>query len=111
MIDPRMSIDMLKRLIRSFSYPYPCAKLIYKTDIIKINSFGNIIYNDESIIRLMHGEVLKIIGKSLFIKVDDGIIELISLYDFPDSIKKAKFIYPPGKYLMEYKKDFMIKIK
>lgn len=110
MIDFRMSIRMIKRLIRSFSYPYPCAKLIYKTDSIKISSFGSIKYNDENTIRLMHGEILKIIDRSLFIKADDGVIELISLYDLPDSIKEAKFISPPGKYLMEYKEELMNKI-
>ena len=110
MIDFRMSIGMIKRLISSFSYPYPCAKLIYKTDSIKISSFGCIKYNDKNIIRLMHGEILKIIDKSLFIKADDGVIELISLFDLPNSIKEAKFINPPGKYLMEYREELMNKI-
>jgi methionyl-tRNA formyltransferase len=37
-LDPRMSVDLIIRTVRSFTLPYPCANLIFKNKIIKIVS-------------------------------------------------------------------------
>ena len=102
-IDFRMPAKNILRTIRSYIPPYPSAKIVFCSCIIKIID-GNIIQKSVSQYSLEQMEPGKILSKdqcSLTVKSGDDIIHLISDGPLPHEILDAKYIHPPAKYFAE----------
>lgn len=100
-LDVRMSAEMILRVVRSFSSPYPCAILVFENHLLRV-SHARVVKNSvllAGIERIEHGKILGIKNRRLTIKVDGGIVELFCNKSIPFSLRKAKYIHPPTKYL------------
>ena len=99
-LDPRMSVGIIKKIVKSFSKPYPLANLyINKNYFIKIDNVNDVDASEYPInwFNLEHGQIISFNENFFTIKVDDGIIRLFS----KDSreIKNIKRVHPPTYYL------------
>lgn len=100
MIDPRLSRSAIDRIVRSFSLPYPCATLWIGDTEYRICDCCKVDAVDpERVKRMEPGRVYAVDGKHLTLKVDDGLIRLISVEDFDTSVERIKHIFPPTYYL------------
>ena len=102
-LDLRMPADLITRIVRSFTIPYPCANLIYKKNIIKIKKAKIVTTNVrvEELQRIEPGRIISADEKTMIVKVDDEIIELVCLDQIPEELLSAKYIHPPSKYVNE----------
>ena len=105
-LDLRMSSSAILRTIRSFAPPYPCANLIFESNIIKI--WGGKVAQEtdqmlpEQLQRIEPGTVLSAKQNKLRVKVDDAIVDLECVGMLPPRLSRAKYIHPPAKYLVEW---------
>jgi len=103
LLDPRMPSDLISRLVRSYSPPFPCANLLFRDFVIPVSKTQIIDSNlsREEIQRIEPGKIISVEGKRLRMKVDDGIIEIESPQNFPAEIHNVKYLHPPMKYLSD----------
>jgi methionyl-tRNA formyltransferase len=100
-LDMRMSTNMILRIVRSFSLPYPCAILVFENHILRV-SHARIVKNSVLLAgmeRMEHGRILGVRNGKITVKVDGGIIEFSCNDRIPLSLRKAKYIHPPTRYL------------
>ncbi len=98
-LDLRMNFSQLDRLIRSYTVPYPCAKLLYDFYELPICKITKIKKNTREIKRIEQGKVIDIFDGRIRVKIDDCIAELELMTDVPIGIEKGSYIHPPTKYL------------
>ena len=100
-LDLRMPSDTILRIVRSFSTPYPCAKLIFGNRIIKVAkaAIAKTGMPAEEVQRAEPGRIISVKGRKITAKCDDRIIELESTEPLPEEIAEAEYIHPPTKYL------------
>jgi len=99
-IDPRMSGSMVLRTVNSFSQPYAGARLYYAKNAFLTIIGARIVdsYELHDTWRLReHGEVLKLMSKSIWLKVDFAVVELDFIENIPSDLKFR--IRPPAYYL------------
>lgn len=103
-LDLRMPSATIMRIVRSFSQPYPCAKLIFENRAIKISnaSIAQTSLSNEEVQQTEPGKIISAEGKHIKVKADDGIIDLESTAPLPENLAKAKYIHPPSKYLSKW---------
>ncbi len=104
-LDLRMSADLIKRLVKSFSLPYSCANLIFRNEVIKITDINILVsvLDDEELRRIEPGRIIKAGGNKITVKVDDQLVELISLLPLSKQLLESKYIHPPTTYFQKYK--------
>ena len=106
-IDPRMSSSAIIRLVNSFLYPFPLAKLYFeKNSYFNITKASNIKIDDlnkdwES---YEYGYIFKSTMNSFNIRVDDAVInlEIDSSNEFLENLVGKK-IRPPSYYMIPVK--------
>lgn len=101
LIDPRLSIGAIDRIVRSFSPPYPCATLRVGDHVLSVCSstqtdFG---VDPEDIARMEPGKILDVSTRSLVLKVDDGLVRLVCNDDIPGVVAENKYLFPPSFYM------------
>lgn len=104
LLDMRMSTDAIARTVRSFSPPYPCAKLIFENHILDVCN-ASIVRPKISAAhfkRMEHGKIIAARQRMVVLKTDDGIIELNFKNPIPKAMTKAKCIHPPSKYISKW---------
>lgn len=110
-IDPRMSRNDIQKIVNSFTLPYPCAILIFKSQLIKVLSTAiDLESKEENIQREEPGKIINLEKNKLKIKVADGLIVLISNEDLEPIIKNSKYIYPPTHYFLRYSEHLINKM-
>jgi methionyl-tRNA formyltransferase len=103
-LDLRMPADLIIRIVRSFTLPYPCANLIWKKHTIKIEK-AKVVKTallGEELKRIEPGKIISAVEKTIIVKVDNEIIELICLAQIPDELLSAKYIHPPSMYINKH---------
>ncbi|HLC74394.1 MAG TPA: hypothetical protein VJH88_00895 [Candidatus Nanoarchaeia archaeon] len=95
-IDPRMSGDMIVRIVRSCTRPYACASLIINDSIIKV-VFARIA-KQKADRETEQGKIMKIEGHILSFKADDAVIEA-ACENIPEKVAQEKYIHPPSYYI------------
>ncbi|EKR74473.1 methionyl-tRNA formyltransferase [Leptospira noguchii] len=101
-LDPRMTASMIKRIVRSFSSPYPNANLYYNhNSYIKIEHAEEVdeIQLPQNWQNLEHGQVLSVTNTFLDLKVDGSVVRLFYINRVEEVLKDIKRIYPPTYYL------------
>ena len=103
-LDFRMSADQIIRMVRSYSFPYPCANLIFENKVLKISSARIMpgILQAQELQRLEPGKIISIKGDQLTVKAADEAVELKMVGPLPDRMNVAKYIHPPMKYFKDY---------
>lgn len=107
-LDLRMSASTIVRTVRSFTQPYPCANLLFESILIKVSD-ADLVQTDvmvESLRRLEPGKIIHIHGKTITVKVDDGLVALTAKDALPEAILSAKYIHPPSRYLLKWPEAF-----
>jgi len=99
-LDLRMPSDTIIRTVRSFSTPYPCAKLIFEDSIIAVSKaeVAQTPLSKEEIMRTEPGKIISAEGKRMLVKSEDKIM-LLETDGLPQKILEAKYIHPPSKYI------------
>ena len=95
-LDLRMPADLIMKIVRSFTLPYPCANLIFDKYVIKIKEvtlmktekFG------EDLQRIEPGRIISFDSSKITVKTGDKIIELLSTFlRYPQShFAKGTFV-------------------
>jgi methionyl-tRNA formyltransferase len=102
-IDLRMSLNTIMNTVRSYSAPYPCANLLFRTDVIKITGARPSSHSGgltlEQLQRIEPGRIIAVADNILSVKAEDGIVDLECAPPLPERLKTAKYIHPPGFYL------------
>jgi len=100
-LDLRMPSDLIIRLVRSFTLPYPCANLIFDRTVIKIENakVAPTDLSDEELQRLEPGKIISVNQKTIRVKSDDQILDLTCLDRMPDKLRSAGYIHPPTYYI------------
>ena len=102
-LDLRMPSDAIFRTVRSYSPPYPCAKLVFEDAVIRVVEASVSKHNEgltaAEIQRLEPGRVLAAGGNTLSVKTDDLIIDLECDPALPARLQKTKYVHPPAYYL------------
>ena len=103
-----MPADLIIRIVRSFTLPYPCANLIFREHIIKIEKAKvvNTTLKAKELKRIEPGKIISAEENRIIVKVDNEIIELVCLNQIPDELSLAKYIHPPSKYVNEHNIKF-----
>ena len=103
-IDPRMNPDMIDQIIRSFSKPYPMARLYVKKGVY-LNLISAKILQSKVLkknwINFEHGYLFKSSIDKLWMKVDGAVVELrvdTSQSNIDTKELKGKKIFPPSYY-------------
>ena len=107
-IDPRLTVETIIQMVRSFAPPYPCANLLFEHYLLKIEVARKALVNmsaDESK-RTEYGKILTISKNKLTFKVADGWIELNCTENVPKSLLNKRYIHPPTYYLAKYPSEF-----
>jgi len=101
-IDPRMGSNVIIKIVNSFCYPYPLARLYFKK-----NSYLNIAQvNVLSIEELdknwedyEHGYIFKAEKDSIYMRVDDSVINMkINCINLDTSLLHNNKVHPPSYY-------------
>ena len=99
-LDPRMSIDMILRVVCSFSPPYPCANLVFENNVLKITAArARTDFDGPSSAYLEHGMITAVSGQTFAFKAEDGIVEVECRDALPARIKPGARLHPPMHYL------------
>jgi len=111
-LDLRMPSGLILRIVRSFSQPYPCAKLIFGKHAIDISnaSIAQTNLSNLELKRIEPGKIITIKEKLIKVKVDDAIVNLESTTKIPSDLLKEVYISPPTKYITEWPKNFLRKL-
>ena len=106
-LDLRMPALLISRIVRSFTLPYPCAKLIWKNTVIPISKISIVDTNlsREELQRIEPGKIILVDNTILRVKVDDAIIDLVSTISLPMELNRATYIHPPSKYILKYRDE------
>ena len=98
------SADLIIRIVRSFTHPYPCANLIWKKHTIKIEKAKvvNTTLKAKELKRIEPGKIISAEDNTINIKVDDEIIKLVSIAPIPDDLLSVKYIHPPSMYINKH---------
>lgn len=109
-IDFRVSADFLIRTVRSFTFPYPCASLLFKNHLIKVEKAEIALtqYTTDELKRMEPGKILVCSGKAISVKAYDHVVVLTAVEPLPEVLCKAQYIHPPTKYLLEYPDIFRL---
>ena len=99
-----MPADLIIRIVRSFTLPYPCANLIFREHIIKIEKAKvvNTTLKAKELKRIEPGKIISAEDNTINIKVDDEIMELVCIDLIPDELLSAKYIHPPSMYINKH---------
>jgi len=103
-LDLRMPANLISRLVRSYTPPYLCAKLIFGKHVLPISN-SRVVDTDlsyEELQRVVPGKVIDICGRNIRVKVDDKIIDLECKTEIPSELLKINHIHPPSKYISEF---------
>ncbi|MFA6189470.1 MAG: formyltransferase family protein [Sulfuricurvum sp.] len=104
-IDLRMGSEAIINHVKSFTHPYPCAKLIFKKEIISILEAEVFEQDEEWVKNMEYGKIYLINGQSIVVKCCDSLIKLI-VKNMPASMAhlnpKERYIYPPAYYIQHY---------
>jgi len=103
-LDLRMPADLIIKIVRSFTLPYPCANLIFRQHTIKIKK-AKVLKTDlqtEELNRIEPGKIISAEDNTINIKVDDEIIELVCIDPIPNELLSVKYIHPPSMYINKY---------
>lgn len=111
-IDLRMTSDKILRIVRSFSEPHLCANLIFEGNIIKIRaaSIPAFTKSRAELQRMEPGKILSVEGSKIVVKAEDAIVELVAVGKLPSCLRKAKYIHPPAKYMIEFHQELACKL-
>lgn len=111
-LDPRMPAEVISRIVRSFTLPYPGANLIFEKHVVKITGVSTVKNKagGQGVERLEQGRILMIKGNKIQIKVEGGIVELTAKDSIPGLLKKAKYIHPPSKYILKWPRELKKKL-
>jgi len=111
-LDLRMTSDIILGIIRSYSPPYPCAKLIFGKHIIDISnaSIAQTSLSSAELKRIEPGKIINIKEKLIKVKVGDMIMDLESKIKIPSDLLENVYIYPPTKYIAEWPKSSLQKL-
>ena len=103
-LDLRMPANMIIRIVRSFTLPYPCANLIFRTHTLKIKKAKVIktALQVEELKRIEPGKIINAEKNRIIVKVDNELIELVCLAQIPDELLSAKYIHPPSMYINKH---------
>ena len=103
-IDPRMSAEIIIRIIRSFCKPYPMARL-YVGKGVFLNLVSAKLLDTKLLrknwINFEHGYIFKFSGDKVWMKVDNGVMEFkidSSRAGVSLETLKGKKIFPPSHY-------------
>ena len=107
-LDLRMPADLIIRIVRSFTLPYPCANLIFREHLIKIEKAKVLktALQKEELKRIEPGKIINAENNTINIKVDDEIIELVCIDPIPDELLSVKYIHPPSMYINKHNIKF-----
>ena len=103
-IDPRMSSDIILRIVSSFCKPYPMARLYVDKEVFLNLVSAKLLdlkLHRKNWINFEHGYIFKFSGNKFWMKVDNGVMEFkIDNSDVRVSTKnlKGKKIFPPSHY-------------
>jgi methionyl-tRNA formyltransferase len=101
LIDFRMTATAIDRLVRSFSPPFDCAKLVWRDQLMAI-ARTEILSADDEISRFdcEPGRILRRGSMSLIVKADDRFIELYPRHSagFAGLPNDVRFFLPPMAY-------------
>lgn len=103
-IDLRMSAEHIIKTVRSFTFPYPCAMLLFDKYVLHVvhASLAPTVFSLEELQCMEPGKIIRASGRRIRVKAIDEIVDLICQESLPTSLLSAKYIYPPTKYLVEY---------
>lgn len=103
-LDLRMSCAAVLRTVRSFAPPYPGAILIFENHILRITAASEARTGlaPEDIQRMEPGKIQGIEGGRIRVKAGDGLLDLECASPISPSLRKAKYIHPPMKYLCDF---------
>ena len=104
LIDVRMSYDIIKNIVRSYSEPYPCATILVENILFKIRCVKKHKINKFDKYISM-GKIITIKDKIIVIKVYDRLMQIETLETIPKYFFNIKNIYPPSFYLNKYDKN------
>jgi len=107
-LDLRMPADLIIRIVRSFTLPYPCANLIFRKHTIKIEKAKVVktALQAKELKRIEPGKIISAEENRIIVKVDNEIIELVCLNQIPDELLSANYIYPPSMYISKHNIEF-----
>jgi len=100
-LDPRMTVDMIIRTVRSFGLPYPCANLFLGKHLLKISD-ARAVKNGRDFKRfksMEYGRIISMQGRRIRMKADGGIVDLVCKEKIPSALLRTRYIYPPSKIL------------
>lgn len=103
-LDLRMSSLAIERTVRSFSPPFPCAKIVIENQVLKVKrasarSGEMFSLTSSEIDRMEPGKVHSIGGDKIVVKAEDGLIELHCQAKVPRHLLNVKYIHPPMRQL------------
>ena len=103
-IDLRMPADLIMKIVRSFTLPFPCANLIFEKNTIKIERAKLVETEMRSSVlqRIEPGRIINIEGNKIIVKTDDELIELVCADQIPKGLVAANYIHPPSKYIQKH---------
>ena len=100
-LDPRFTFNTMKKVVESFTHPYPCARLYFQkhqyVTISKVELSDENKY-PENWFNFGHGHVFQSDSKVLTMRINDTVVDL-HLNDEAVSEKIGKNIHPPTFYL------------
>ena len=103
-LDLRMPANLIIRIVRSFTLPYPCANLIFRTHTLKIKKAKVVktALQAEELKRIEPGKIINAVENRIIVKVDNELIELVCLAQIPYELLSAKYIHPPSMYINKH---------
>jgi methionyl-tRNA formyltransferase len=107
-LDLRMPADLIIRIVRSFTLPYPCANLIFRQHTIKIEK-AKVVKTGlkaEELNRIEPGKIISVKKNRIIVKVDNELIELVCISLIPEELLSAKYIHPPSMYIKKHNIKF-----
>jgi methionyl-tRNA formyltransferase len=105
LIDPRMDINSLIKLVNSYCPPYPCAKLIFKKDILDISAAAVVELDSSEMDKYSIGMVVKIKDNQIVIRCSDGFVSLTSMSGI-SGLDVLSNIHPPSFYITKNMDSF-----
>ena len=109
-IDFRITAKHIIQMVRSYTTPYPCAKLIfedYMLDILDVQiDHAQMTYGELK--RIEPGKIIAVGQKYICVKASDEIVRLIFKKNLPEGMATSAYIHPPTKYISNWKEKLIV---
>lgn len=101
LLDWRIGVADLVRIVRSFAPPFPCARLVWREGLLPVaRAEPSALPQRPRVGELEPGRIVCVEAEALHVKAGDGVVRVGLAVPCPDALRAGDCLHPPSYYLL-----------